>query len=120
MAMAANDPNTVYVGSFNGGIYKTTDGAANWAVTGERTNITLTLAIDPFNANVVYAGYNGSPAIRKSTDGGATWVAASTGHPEHRDLRAGGGSERPAGRVCGQHAATARTSPPMAARPGSR
>jgi len=81
MAMAANDPNTVYVGSFNGGIFKTTDGAANWVVTGERTNITLTLAIDPFNANVVYAGYNGTPSIRKTTDGGATWVAASTGIP---------------------------------------
>jgi len=81
MAMAPNDPNTVYVGTFNGGIYKTTDGGANWAVTGEKTNITLTLAVDPTNANIVYAGYQGTPAIRKSTDGGATWSTASAGIP---------------------------------------
>lgn len=81
MAMAGNDPNTVYVGTFNGGIFKTTDGGANWAVTGEKTNITLTLAVDPTNANIVYAGYQGTPAIRKSTDGGATWIAVSANIP---------------------------------------
>jgi len=79
MVMAADDPNTLYAGTVNGGVYKTTDGGANWAITGETTGIVLVLAIDPTNANVVYAGYNGAVPVRKTTNGGTTWVNANTG-----------------------------------------
>ncbi len=88
MVMAADDPNTVYVGSFGGGIFKTTDGGSNWAITGELAGLTLFLAIDPTNASIVYAGYNGGPtgaAFRRSLDGGATWING-TGIPANTAL----------------------------------
>ena len=85
MVMAADDPNTVYLGTFGGGIFKTTDGGANWAITGELAGLTLFLAIDPTNANIVFAGYNGAVPFRRSTDGGATWING-TGIPANTPL----------------------------------
>jgi photosystem II stability/assembly factor-like uncharacterized protein len=42
----------------------------------------LWLAVDPRDANTVYAAYNGAGfSVRKSTDGGQTWSTASAGIP---------------------------------------
>jgi photosystem II stability/assembly factor-like uncharacterized protein len=81
LAMVPHDPNTLYAGTTLGGIYKTIDGGANWNITGETGAITLFLAVDPVNTNIVYAGYNNAVPLKKSTDGGTTWVAASSGIP---------------------------------------
>ena len=40
-----------------------------------------TVAVDPTNSNIIYAG-GGSFMVRKSVDGGATWALANTGFAE--------------------------------------
>ncbi len=77
--------NTMYVGTAQGGIWKTTDGGDNWIPTSDHT-ISLAigaLVMDPTNHLILYAGtgegnfsgdsYYGN-GILKTTDGGNTWT----------------------------------------------
>lgn len=82
LAMDPRDPLTLYTGTLFGGIFKTTNGGASWSITGETSGITLFVALDPNNSNIIYAGYNGAVPLRKSIDGGQTWMAASNGIPQ--------------------------------------
>jgi len=92
-----NNPNIAYCTIFNAtanatnGLYKTTDGGANWFPIingiGAIKNF-LALAMSPANSNILYAGSSFDPttslgpsAIYKSTDAGANWVLSSTGLP---------------------------------------
>jgi hypothetical protein len=89
--------NTAYVGLFDGttnstvGIFKTTNGGTSWspAGTGLGTikNI-LTIAINPSNPNVLYAGTSFDPGtstgpsqIYKSVNGATSWTNTSSGLP---------------------------------------
>ncbi len=91
------NPNIAWCANFNGtadavnGLYKTTDGGANWFVIttgiGAIKNF-LSLAMSPTDPNTIYAGSSfmvatsmGPSAIYKSTDGGANWFLSSTGLP---------------------------------------
>lgn len=72
-------PNTLYAG-FQGGagssqIYRTTNGADNWALFGTGTPSSPTnLVVDPLNHTTIYAtDFTAGAGILKSTDGGATW-----------------------------------------------
>ena len=78
------DSNIMFAGTANGGIYKTTDGGANWASVVDTLSYFSVgdIKIDPTNHNIIYAGLgdpniSGYPAIGngvlKSVDGGATW-----------------------------------------------
>ncbi|HNA89714.1 MAG TPA: hypothetical protein PK989_10425, partial [Anaerolineales bacterium] len=79
-------PNTMWVGSVSGGIWKTTDGGASWNIqTDFLTNMAVvSMVIDPTNPNILYAGtgeYYGSygatnkgNGVFKTTDGGTTWT----------------------------------------------
>jgi photosystem II stability/assembly factor-like uncharacterized protein len=81
------NPQKIWVGSVSGGIWTTSDGGASWQpVDDNLPSLSISsLAIDPTNPNVLYAGTgelvysNLSPdAIRgvgvyKSVDGGVTW-----------------------------------------------
>lgn len=79
------DPDVMYAGGVAGGIWKTTDGGASWNVADDlMLNLAIAdIAIDPGNANVLYAGTGegillGDPGLRglgifKSVDAGATW-----------------------------------------------
>ena len=77
-------PSTLYVGISVGGIgvYKSTDSGANWneANVGLPTygNIVVSLAIDPITPTTLYAGTDNG-GVFKSTNGGNTWSAFSTG-----------------------------------------
>ena len=78
------DPTTYYVGAASGGIYKTVDGGVNWASIFDDQAVQSigSLAIDPSDANTVWAG-TGEPHIRshisvgqgiyRSQDAGKTW-----------------------------------------------
>ncbi len=79
------DPNTVYAGGAQGGVWKTTNGGQNWTplTDGQASLATGSMAFDPNNANILYVG-TGEPhqssdsyygaGILKSTDGGTTWT----------------------------------------------
>jgi photosystem II stability/assembly factor-like uncharacterized protein len=79
-----SDPNTVYLGSVGGGVWKTIDGGLSWTPLNDyMENIAVcALAIDPNNPNIVYAGtgegFFNVDALRgegifKTTDAGTTW-----------------------------------------------
>ena len=88
-----NDPdNTIYVGtgetwtrnsvSIGDGLYKTTDGGANWKKVGfEKSERIANIIVNPNNSQEVYVGVLGAlwgdseeRGVYKSTDGGATWT----------------------------------------------
>jgi photosystem II stability/assembly factor-like uncharacterized protein len=58
--------------------YRTLDGGSNWSRSdnGLTRNIVTTLASDPTNPNLIYAGTGAG--IFKSTDGGSNWQLAGT------------------------------------------
>ncbi|MCD6249657.1 MAG: hypothetical protein J7J98_04915 [candidate division Zixibacteria bacterium] len=78
------DPNTFYVGSASGGVYKTTDLGATWTIVfGEDGTYSMgALAVDPNDGNTIWVGPGEASAsidsyeadgIYKSTDAGLTW-----------------------------------------------
>jgi photosystem II stability/assembly factor-like uncharacterized protein len=92
IAVAQSNPNIVYVASGEGlhrpdlsvgdGIYKSTDAGKTWEHLGLRDGQQIpALAVDPHDANRLYAAVLGHPyganeerGIYRSTDGGATWA----------------------------------------------
>ena len=93
MLIDPTNPSIMYAASVGGGVWKSTNGGANW---NQLTDLVLpniavaSLAMDPRNPQVLYAGtgegfFNGD-AIRgngvyKTTDGGATWTALAATVP---------------------------------------
>ena len=73
-------PATLYAGTHEGGVFKRTDGG-NWEPfnTGLTSTDVGALAIDPTNPNILYAGTALGDRLYRSTDGGESWSAASTG-----------------------------------------
>jgi photosystem II stability/assembly factor-like uncharacterized protein len=81
-----NDPNTIYIGAAQGGIWKTTDTGKNWIPTSDNA-LSLAigaLAIDHNNPLILYAGtgesnFSGDSqyglGLIKTIDGGNTWEA---------------------------------------------
>ena len=86
------NPDIVYIGAAAGGIWKTTNGGTNWAdKSGGLTSLTFgAIAIDPNNANIIYAGtgetrwlynnvtYEGN-GLYKSINGGDSWTQITNG-----------------------------------------
>jgi photosystem II stability/assembly factor-like uncharacterized protein len=90
ITMHPTDANTIFAGTPNGGIWKSTNQGISWTSNTDRLdNISIAdIAIDPTNTNIMYAatgdgyGYDGggnfwggtySAGLIKSIDGGATW-----------------------------------------------
>jgi photosystem II stability/assembly factor-like uncharacterized protein len=85
LAVDPINPVVVYLGSAEGGVWKTTDGGKNWTpLTDQQPSLAIgSLAIDPSSPQTIYAGtgeedfaldtYYGA-GILKSTDGGITWT----------------------------------------------
>jgi photosystem II stability/assembly factor-like uncharacterized protein len=85
VAVHPDDPNTVYIGGAQGGVWKTVDGGLSWMpLTDDQCSLAMgSIAIDPADPDIVYAGtgelhfsadsYYGCGVLR-STDGGLTWT----------------------------------------------
>lgn len=78
------DPNTVYVATGSGGIFKTTNGGIDWTPIFDRQNTMSVgdIALEPGNPDVIWVGTGESnvrnsvsfgDGVYKSTDGGKTW-----------------------------------------------
>ncbi len=77
-----NNPNTIYLGTPAGGLWKSTDGGIHWTpLTDELPAPGVSaIAVDPTNSNVIYIGTGDddglvtpSVGLFKSSDGGQTW-----------------------------------------------
>jgi hypothetical protein len=91
IAVAPTNDQTAYLGTADGGVWKTTDDGVHWAPVfdAEPTLAIGAVAVDPANANVVYAGTGESNwalqgqeillgnGIYRSTDGGSSWTHSS-------------------------------------------
>ena len=85
IAVHPSDPNTLYIGAAQGGVWKTVNGGASWTpLTDRECSLAMgSIAIDPVDPNIVYAGtgeqhfsgdsYYGCGVLR-SADGGTTWT----------------------------------------------
>ncbi|MBI4464982.1 MAG: hypothetical protein HY647_09785 [Acidobacteria bacterium] len=90
LAIDPVNSSTVYVGTYDG-LFKSTNGGHNWApansgdiplfpILSEGLSVIYSLAVDPANAEILYAGTFGT-GVFKSTDGGKTWSVATSGLP---------------------------------------
>jgi len=105
------DPDIVYAGTWEKGVFKTTDGGASWRSVG--LGSVNTLALDPRDPDTIYAGAVGAAAgptsiyhwsgVFKSSDGGANWhpvglngtnVAALALDPQHPETVYAGTDEK--------------------------
>lgn len=83
IAIDPNNPQIVYVGTRDAGVYKTIDGGTSWTPT--RNGLSFypirSITVDPNNSGILYAGtdYDG---IWKSVDSGSTWFKSSNGLDE--------------------------------------
>jgi PKD repeat protein len=82
IAVEPNNPQTIYIGSPSGGLWKTTDEGENWQPLTDNQPVlgVSAIAIDPSDTDIIYIGTgdkdasdNYSVGILKSTDGGTTW-----------------------------------------------
>jgi len=92
IAVTAANPNRVYAlieAAPGGGLYRSDDAGATWTVASSQASLITrpfyytTLAADPTNADVVYAGAEG---FFKSTDGGKTFRSFPTPHGDNHDM----------------------------------
>lgn len=101
------DPNTVYVATGSGGIFKTTNGGISWTPIFDRQNTISVgdVALEPGNADVIWVGTGESnvrnsvsfgDGVYKSTDGGKNWkhlglkntntISKIVVHPKNPDI----------------------------------
>jgi len=77
-----SNPGTLYAGTkdarISGGVFKTTNGGADWLAIGLPYTRTSVLVVDPSNAATIYAGTEGG-GVLKSTNAGGNWNAVNNG-----------------------------------------
>src|SRR5206468_646889 len=80
-------PSTLYAGTTDMGVFKSTDGGGGWVNVGPITKTIFSLAIDPRTPTTLYAGTTFGDVLR-STDAGDTWTVGNHGlpSPDYSDL----------------------------------
>ena len=71
---------TVYAGTYGGGVYKTSDGGMTWTATNQGMSATdvTALVIDPAENQTIYAGT--ANGVFKTTNGAVSWVNLHGGY----------------------------------------
>jgi len=99
IAFHPTDPNSFWVGSPSGGLWKTTDGGTTWTTRTDTLPVLgiSDIAIDPSNPNIMYVAtgdgdgfHTHSLGVLKSTDGGLSWNTTGltwTLSPFQNDMR---------------------------------
>ncbi|MGB0177183.1 MAG: WD40/YVTN/BNR-like repeat-containing protein, partial [Owenweeksia sp.] len=91
-----NNNQVIWVGTPAGGLWKSTDGGANWSTnTDLLPNLGVTdIDIDPLNTNVMYLATGDrdgsdtySYGVLKSTDGGVSWDATGLSYSVTQQIR---------------------------------
>ncbi|MBN1160788.1 MAG: hypothetical protein JXA17_02425 [Dehalococcoidales bacterium] len=78
LAISHVDSQTIYLASYYAGISKSSDGGLTWTPinSGIYNNKIYSIAVDPSNSNIAYAGTAAQPgALFRTTDGGNSWSA---------------------------------------------
>jgi photosystem II stability/assembly factor-like uncharacterized protein len=92
IAVTAANPNRVYAlieAKPGSGLYRSEDAGQSWKLISSFAQLTtrpfyyVALAVDPTNADVLYAG---AENFYKSTDGGANWTTLRTPHGDNHDM----------------------------------
>lgn len=80
IAIDPTDPDVIYVGTTNAGIFKSIDGGLSWRPAQKDLGRALihTLVFDSVDSNTLYAGTS-LGGVYKTTDGGMNWIAANKG-----------------------------------------
>jgi photosystem II stability/assembly factor-like uncharacterized protein len=87
LAFAPGDPETMYVGTYAGGVIKSVDGGRNWFEVnglrhdGDVLGNSYGTALDPANPDIMYATTIGG--VFKTTNGGETWRFIGQGVFQH-------------------------------------
>ena len=85
LAVAPSNTNVIYIAFYNS-VFKTTNGGTTWSNIGSGVSGHITyFAIDPTNANHVWAslgGYSTVQKVIKSTNGGISWTNISSTLPD--------------------------------------
>ena len=81
IAVHPTNSDIVYIGTWRDGVFKTIDGGQTWVLksNGLASADVRSLAIDPKNPEVVYAGLGDGVGIFKTTNGGELWGEINTG-----------------------------------------
>jgi len=81
IAVHPGNANVVYIGTYNDGIYRSSNGGTSWEAVnnGLASTDIRSIAIDPVNPEVLYAGSGNGLGIFKSENGGDLWVESNIG-----------------------------------------
>jgi photosystem II stability/assembly factor-like uncharacterized protein len=74
-------PTVLYAAAGPGGLLKSGDGGATWTVVGPPGAAISTVAIDPTNSAILYAGASFPGGVFKTSDGGRNWTPVNSGIP---------------------------------------
>ena len=95
LCFAPDNPNILYAGVNNKGVYKISDSGQNWTLLDKgldtaNSKVIYVIKIDPVDPNIMFLGTGAgltteggkwvvSDALYKSTDGGSTWSVSNSG-----------------------------------------
>ncbi len=81
IAVHPANENIVYIGTYRDGVFKSTNGGKSWsaASNGLMSEDVRSLAINPKEPNIVYAGLGNGVGLYKTENGGQSWSSTSNG-----------------------------------------
>ncbi|OGO16903.1 MAG: hypothetical protein A2Z14_01930 [Chloroflexi bacterium RBG_16_48_8] len=83
IAIHLGSPLTIYVGTYQDGVYKSLNGGASWSASGMPDKPVYCLTIDPVNPSHIFAGTSGDGgSLMATSNAGASWFSMNSGLTE--------------------------------------